>query len=348
MPPTKTLSYKDSGVDINANARWINRIQSAMNATHGPQVLSQPGAFAGLFDISKSTPKNPVLVGCADGVGTKVILGVQTGQITGLGVDLVAMNVNDLITCGAKPLFFLDYLAVNTLDPDALLAIIQGVAEGCKQAACALLGGETAEMPDLYKKGDFDLAGFSVGIVDRDKIIDGTTAAPGDILLALPSSGLHANGFSLVRRVIKSARLKLDKTYDELGETLTDAVMRPTRIYVKPALAAINAYKSKPAVAAMAHITGGGLEENIARAIPKNCDAMIDTQSWTPPPIFNLLQKSGVDRSEMFRVFNMGVGFTFIVKEQNLNRVTTALEEQNQSPFTLGRLKRGKRKVILK
>ncbi len=347
------LSYKDSGVDIDANAVWVDRIQAAMQRTHGPRVLSQAGGFTGLFRLGtggdgKKAYRNPVLVGCADGVGTKVLLGIQAKRLFGLGIDLVAMNVNDLVTCGAEPLFFLDYLAVNKLDSESLLELIEGVSEGCLQAGCALLGGETAEMPDLYRRGDFDLAGFSVGVVDEKRAIDGRSVSPGDVLIGLPSSGVHSNGYSLVRKVIQSKRLRLGKVYEELGETLGEAVLRPTKIYVKSVLAVLGAYASRASVSGMAHVTGGGLDENVARALSKRCDAVVDTSAWSPPPIFAFLESHGVAREEMFRVFNMGIGYVFVAPERNVKRVMGVLEGLGEAPVVIGRVKRGKGRVILR
>ncbi len=345
------LSYKDSGVDIDANTRWVERIQSAMKSTHGPEVIGQAGGFAGLFRLDRvnghRAMKQPVLVGCADGVGTKVLLGIETGRLHGLGIDLVAMNVNDLITCGAKPLFFLDYLAVNRLDADALLQLIEGVADGCRQAGCALLGGETAEMPDLYRAGDFDLAGFSVGLVDSGRALDGSGTSVGDILIGLPSSGVHANGFSLVRKVISANGLSLKKRYDELGETLAEAALKPTRIYVQSVLAVVNGYRSR-VVTAMAHITGGGLKENVARMLNAKCDAVIERGSWKAPPIFGFLQNHGVTRGEMNKVFNMGIGFVMAVRPRYANGVMKRLADAGESPVVIGDACKGNGKVKLR
>ncbi len=351
MVDRQSFSYKDSGVDIDANAVWVKRIQSAMGSTYGPRVLSSAGAFAGMFRLSNGNRgndyKQPVLVGCADGVGTKVLLGIKAKRLFGLGIDLVAMNVNDLITCGAEPLFFLDYLAVNKLDPNALLELIEGIADGCRQADCALLGGETAEMPDLYAKGDFDLAGFSVGVVEQRRTIDGQHVAPGDVLIGLPSSGVHSNGYSLVRRVITANKLNLKKKFDELGETLAEAVLKPTKIYVRDVLGLLSAYRVR-AVTGMAHITGGGLAENVARAIGDGCDAVIEKGSWQPPPIFPFIQKHGVKPAEMFKVFNMGIGFILIVRSRYAAGVMRKLDDSGASPHVVGHVTRGTGKVRLR
>jgi len=349
------LTYKQSGVDVEANTRWVSAIERAMRGTYGPRVLGdRHGGFSGLFRLDydeqlfRRNYKKPVLVGCTDGVGTKVLLALEMGDLSTIGIDLVAMNVNDMITCGAEPLFFLDYLAVHKLKPARLLEIIEGVAVGCREAGCALLGGETAEMPDLYKRGDFDLAGFAVGVVEYRRAIDATRVAPGDIVIGLPSSGVHSNGYSLVRKLIARGRCKLDKHYDPLGETLGEALLRPTRIYVNSVLSIQKRYRVKKIVTAMAHITGGGLIENVARAIPANCDATLNKKSWTPPPVFEFLRKQGTTRAEMFKVFNMGVGFVLIVRPFFAASVMKILRKSGEKPFRLGRVKRGTGKVVLK
>lgn len=375
----KTTTYKDAGVSIAANARWVTQIQSVMRSTHSTRVCSREGAFAGLFRLDfRERPlrrdyKDPVLVGCADGVGTKVLLGIQAKQLRGLGIDLVAMNVNDCLTCGAEPLFFLDYLAVHRLDPDELAEIVAGIADGCRQAGCALLGGETAEMPDLYQRGHLDLAGFSTGVVESNRIIDGHRVTAGDILIGLPSDGIHSNGFTLVRKLIREHRLRLDRCYTELdgepqpsdirdatvrkrkgsskqpgGHTLADMLLKPTRIYVASVLSVLDRYRVKQPVTAMAHITGGGLPENVARILPAGCAAEIDTCSWDTPAVFPFLERLGVGRSEMFNVFNMGIGFVLAVKPTFVAGVTRQLEAADESPIIIGRVKRGRRVVKLK
>ncbi len=350
--PQKTLSYKDSGVDIDSNTRWIDKIQSAMHATHSPRVIGHAGAFAGMFQLHASAGSagrydKPVLVACADGVGTKVLLGIKTGKLDGLGIDLVAMNVNDLITCGAEPLFFLDYVAVHKLEPERLLPIVEGIAEGCRQAGCTLLGGETAEMPDLYRPADFDLAGFAVGVVPQNRIIDKSRVSPGDTIVALPSSGVHSNGFSLVRKLLAARKVRLSQRVDQLGETVADALLRPTTIYVADVQTLLGGARRSTAVTAMAHITGGGLPENVARALGPKCDAVIDTDRWTPPPIFPYLQSLGVDQEEMFRVFNMGVGFVLMVRSRNASGVLRKLEKTGAEPVVIGEVTRGSGNVRL-
>ena len=270
-----------------------------MKRTFGPRVFkTRPGGFAGLFRLDydeqlfRRRYKKPVLVGCTDGVGTKVLIAIKMKRLSTIGIDLVAMNVNDLVTCGAEPLFFLDYLAVSKLEPKALQEVIEGIVAGCVEAGCALLGGETAEMPDLYAKGEFDLAGFAVGVVEHHRVIDGSRVRAGDVLIGLPSSGLHSNGYSLVRKLVAGGRCRLDRHYDEIGETLGESLLRPTRIYVKAAHAVLRAYRVKRVVTGMAHITGGGLVENLARVLPHRCDAVLDRSAWTARPIFEFLRDS--------------------------------------------------------
>ena len=347
-PPPRALSYADAGVSVGANTRWVRSIRSAVQSTYGPRVCDTGGGdFAGLFRLNhdgqlfRRNYKNPVLVGCTDGVGTKVLIAIAMKRLSTIGIDLVAMNVNDLITTGAEPLFFLDYLAVHKLEPAALGDVIEGVAAGCREAGCALLGGETAEMPDLYRRGHFDLAGFAVGAVEHDRVIDGSRVAPGDVLIGLPSSGVHSNGYTLVRRLLESAGCKLTAAYDELGETIGQALLRPTRIYVDAVASVLTAYPKKRVVTGMAHITGGGLRENIARALPPKCDAVIKRTAWNVPPIFDIIRRLGTTRSEMFKVFNMGIGFVFIVRPHFVAGVTRALDRAGESPVTIGTVKRG-------
>ncbi len=348
------FTYAEAGVDVDANTLWVSRIRSAMQSTYGPRVASRHGAFAGLFrldydeELFRKNYRKPVLIGCSDGVGTKVLLAIEAGRLNTIGIDLVAMNVNDLITCGGEPLFFLDYLAVNKLDPQALLVVLEGIAAGCKQARCALLGGETAEMPDLYERGDLDLAGFAVGVVELHRIIDTSLVEPQDVLIGLPSSGVHSNGYTLVRRIIKSSKLKLHRHVESLGESLADALLRPTRIYVDAVHAVLSRYRRKRIVTAMAHITGGGLPENVGRAMPPNCDAVIDTSSWEPPPIFAFLQGFGVERDEMFRVFNMGIGYVFVARPDFVGGVLRHLRRAGEHPVVIGKVRRGAGRVVLR
>ena len=350
--PPRGLTYKAAGVNVHANTRWVAAIESAMKSTYGPRVFKdRHGGFSGLFRLDfeeklfRRNYKRPVLVGCTDGVGTKVLLAIEMNRLNTIGIDLVAMNVNDLITCGAEPLFFLDYLAVHTLDPAHLLEVIEGIAAGCREAGCALLGGETAEMPDLYREGDLDLAGFAVGVVEHQRAIDTRRVEPSDVMIALPSSGVHSNGYTLVRKLVARGGCKLDQYHDELGETLGEALLRPTRIYVSPVQAVLHAYPKKRVVTGMAHITGGGLQENLARALPSDCDAILSKAAWRPPPIFEFLRRLGTTRAEMFKVFNMGVGFVFIVRPFYADGVMQVLEGGGEHPFVIGRIEQGSQRV---
>lgn len=346
------LTYRAAGVDITANDRMVDKIRHALRRTYDPRVLSRHGAFAGLMRIDYSEAllrrnfREPILVSGADGVGSKLLLGLEHGRIRDLGIDLVAMNVNDVLTTGAEPLFFLDYVACHKLDPDLIAEIVTGISDGCTQARCALLGGETAELPDLYQPGHFDLAGFCVGVVDRPRIVDGPKLVePGDVVLGLASSGLHSNGYALARKALASLPKK-GKLPVDLGEPLADAVLRPTRIYVRSISSLLQKYRRKRVVRAMAHITGGGLEGNVPRVIPADCDVVIKKGSWPVPPIIRLVQKAGVAEGEMFRVFNMGIGFVVIVRPMFANSVMTLLMKQGEKVFRIGVIRRGSGRVV--
>lgn len=345
-PKKAALTYKSAGVDISANDEMVDRIRRALRRTYGPRVLSRHNAFAGLMLLDFAEPilrrnyKQPVLVAGADGVGSKLLLGLRHHRIAGLGIDLVAMNVNDVLTCGAEPLFFLDYVACHKLEPARVAEIVGGISDGCLQAGCALLGGETAELPDLYEPEHFDLAGFCVGVVERRRIIDGSTVQPGDVVLGLASSGIHSNGYALVRKAV--ARLpRRGKLPVELGEPLVDALLRPTRIYAQSITALLKKYRRKRIVGAMAHITGGGLEGNLPRVIPKSCDVEIDRTSWPVPPIFRLLASTGIDRREMFRVFNMGIGYVLVVRAAFARSVAAFLKARGETVYRIGVVRRG-------
>lgn len=354
---SKYVSYEEAGVNIDANDEMVGRIQSSLASTYGPRVIALPNGFAGLFRLDsdekqfKKNYKNPVLVACTDGVGSKVQLAAKAKKFDTVGIDLVAMSVNDMLVIGAEPLFFLDYLAVHTLEPAFVADLVQGIAEGCRTADCALIGGETAEMPDTYRKGDFDMAGFAVGVVEKDKIMTANRVQPGDVVLGLRSSGLHSNGYTLARNVcFKRARLKMKDVPDELdGTTVGEALLEPTRIYVRPIVQLLAAYKTKRVVHAMAHITGGGLVGNIPRVLPKDCNAEIKTSSWPVPKIFPFLQKIGpIEKKEMFRVFNMGIGFVLIVAERFADSVTEKLQGLGEKVDRIGTVTRGTGKVVLK
>ncbi len=354
---SKYINYEQSGVSIDANDQMVEQIHSHTASTFGPRVMDLPGGFAGMFRLEydeklfKRNYKNPVLVACTDGVGTKVKLAVKAKKFDTVGIDLVAMSVNDMLVQGAEPLFFLDYLAVNKLEPKVIAQMVKGIAAGCRLSDCALIGGETAEMPDVYRKDDFDMAGFAVGVVERKKIITGQTVEKGDVVLGLASSGLHSNGYSLVRNIcFKKAGLKMTDMPKELGgAVLGDVLLEPTRIYVRSIVKLLGQYKVKKVVHGMAHITGGGLVGNIPRVLPKNCDAMIRKSSWPVPKIFTLLQKRGpVEKDEMFRVFNMGVGFVLIVAEDFANSIAQKLTRYGEKVYRIGRITTGTGKVVLK
>lgn len=316
-------TYKDAGVDLDVYAESMSRLPRLMHRTFSPRVMPSDGGFAGLFRLDfdgKLFARNyrePILVSGTDGVGTKLKIAQQTGRHETVGIDLVAMCVNDLLCTGAEPLFFLDYVAMGRDDPSRLEQIVSGISDGCVAADMSLLGGETAIMPDMYATDDYDLAGFAVGVVERRKLIDGKLISEGDIVLGLAASGLHSNGFSLVRKVIRDAGLGWDDKPEMLGgETIADACLRPTRIYTSAVRAIQSKYRVKQVLHGLAHITGGGIEENLDRILPKTVDAEIEAASWTLPPIFDWLQKTGeVELSEMRRVFNMGIGMAAVVSE---------------------------------
>jgi phosphoribosylformylglycinamidine cyclo-ligase len=353
----KYVSYEQSGVSIDANDRMVEQIYSAVASTFGPRVIELPNAFAGMFRLDydeklfKRNYKNPVLVACTDGVGSKVQLAGLMKKFDTVGIDLVAMSVNDMLVQGAEPLFFLDYLAVHKLEPAFVAELVRGVATGCRQADCALIGGETAEMPDTYAVGDFDMAGFAVGVVERKRIITGRNIARGDVILGLASNGLHSNGYTLVRNIcFKQAKLKATDTPDELGgAALADVLLEPTRVYVRPIVKLLSQYKVKRVVHGMAHITGGGLVGNIPRVLPKDCSAVIKKSSWPVPKVFSFLQARGpVEEDEMFRVFNMGVGFVLIVAEDFANSMARKLARYGEKVYRIGRITTGTGKVVLK
>jgi phosphoribosylformylglycinamidine cyclo-ligase len=354
---SKYVSYDQAGVSIEANDEMVGRIYSSLASTFGPRVIASPNGFAGLFRLDydeklfKKNYRNPVLVACTDGVGSKVQLAAKARKYDTVGIDLVAMSVNDMLVMGAEPLLFLDYLAVHKLEPAVVAELVKGIATGCRDADCALIGGETAEMPDTYRKGDFDLAGFAVGVVEKDKIITGKRVRPGDVILGLRSSGLHSNGYTLARNIcFKRARLKMRSVLDGLdGTTVGEALLTPTRIYVQPIMRLLSKYKVKRVVHAMAHITGGGLVGNVPRVLPRNCNAVIHKSSWPRPKIFPFLQNAGpVEEAEMFRVFNMGIGFVLIVAEDFAEAIARRLIKWGEKVNRIGRITRGTGKVLLK
>jgi len=331
---TQSLSYRDAGVDIDAGDQLVENIKPFAKRTMRPEVLGGLGGFGALVEISKKY-QNPVLVSGTDGVGTKLKLAFEWDIHHTVGIDLVAMSVNDILVQGAEPLFFLDYFACGKLDVARATDVIKGIAEGCEQSGCALIGGETAEMPGMYPEGEYDLAGFAVGVVEKSKVINGRSIRPGDVVLGLASNGAHSNGYSLIRKIIERSNPDLDAEFDG-GQTLRQAVIAPTRLYVKPILAALEKFEIK----GMAHITGGGLTENIPRVLPENCVAQIDAQSWPLPKLFQWLQQAGnVERQEMYRTFNCGIGMVVIVPADQAEAVQAFLAEQGETMYRLGTIR---------
>ena len=327
------LSYKDAGVDIDAGDALIERIKPYAKKTMREGVLNGLGGFGALFEISNKY-QNPVLVSGTDGVGTKLKLAFEWGFHDTVGIDLVAMSVNDILVQGAEPLFFLDYFACGKLDIDTAADVIKGIAQGCEQSNCALIGGETAEMPTMYPDGEYDLAGFAVGAVEKDKIINGSTITAGDVILGLASNGVHSNGFSLVRKVLEVSKADLNMNMG--GVTLQQAISAPTRIYVKPILATLEQINIK----GMAHITGGGLTENVPRVLPEGLQAVIHSNSWTRSPLFQWLQQAGnISDDEMHRVFNCGIGMVVIVSANDADKAREILSAQGETVFTLGEIR---------
>ncbi|WP_144393308.1 phosphoribosylformylglycinamidine cyclo-ligase [Pleionea sediminis] len=338
-----SLSYKDAGVDIDAGNRLVERIKGVAKRTRRPEVMAGLGGFGAMFELPKGY-EEPVLVSGTDGVGTKLRLAMDAGIHDTIGIDLVAMCVNDLIVGGAEPLFFLDYYATGQLDVDIAADVVEGIGKGCELSACALVGGETAEMPGMYEGSDYDLAGFCVGIVEKQKIIDGNKVKSGDHIIGLPSSGPHSNGYSLIRKIIDVNNSDLNQAFE--GTTLGKALLEPTRIYVKPLLEAFKQFD----VHALAHITGGGFWENIPRVLPEKTQATIDTNSWKMPPIFQWLQEQGnVETHEMYRTFNCGVGMIVIVDPSQSDAVIQFLREQGESAFLMGQIdeQQGDQQVVM-
>jgi phosphoribosylformylglycinamidine cyclo-ligase len=322
---TNKASYKNSGVDIEEGNKFVEKIKPIVKSTNNIGVINNIGGFGALFDLKKYNFNDPILVSATDGVGTKLKIANELQKHNSIGIDLVAMCVNDLVVQGAHPLFFLDYLATGKLDNKVAFDVVEGIAEGCKMAGCALIGGETAEMPNMYQKGDYDLAGFAVGAVERDKILPKNNIKDGDVILGLASSGFHSNGFSLVRKIIADNKLKLSDKF--LNKTIGDFLLEPTKIYVKTCLKAIKTGKVK----ALAHITGGGLVENIPRILPKNLQAKINYNSWQMPEIFSFFQKEGnIDQEEMVKVFNCGIGMVIICDEVNSEEIKNVISDEEE------------------
>ena len=339
-----SASYAAAGVNIEAGYEGVRLMKKHVERTFIPGVLSDIGGFGGLFSPPVEGMAEPVLVSGTDGVGTKQRIAQLMGVHDTVGIDCVAMCVNDIICCGAKPLFFLDYIAIGRNEPEKVASLVSGVAEGCVRAGCALIGGETAEHPGTMAPDDYDLAGFSVGIVDRAKIIDHSRMTPGDVIIALPSSGLHSNGFSLVRKVFDVERADLGAYCDELGTTLGKALLEPTKIYVKPLLAALETAD----IRGVSHITGGGFYENIPRAVPDGLCARIDRAAIKIPAVFSLLQRAGdIPERDMFNTYNMGVGMSAVVSKDTADRALEALRAAGEDAYVIGEIVRSEEKVVL-
>jgi len=332
-------TYRQAGVDIDAGDEFVRRITPIVRSTFRPEVLTDLGGFGGLFRFQASKYTDPVLVSGTDGVGTKLKVAFLMNRHDTVGIDLVAMCVNDVAVSGAEPLFFLDYFATGKLAVATAEAVVRGIAEGCRQAGCALIGGETAEMPSFYPEGEYDLAGFAVGVVDRPKLIDGSTIHPGDVLIGLASTGLHSNGYSLARRVLlEDAGYAIDSRLPELERPLGEVLLTPTRIYAKQILALAAEHPIK----GIAHITGGGLTENLPRVFPKGCRAKIQRGAWPVPPIFAVLQAAGhVETEEMYRVFNMGIGLVLITAPENVKKVIARAKELGDEAYQIGEMTAG-------
>ena len=346
MPESKSehrgpISYRQSGVDIDAGNALVEAIKPLAKATRRPGADADLGGFGALFDLKRAGFKDPILVAANDGVGTKLKIAIETGRHGTIGIDLVAMCVNDLLAQGAEPLFFLDYFATGKLDVEVARSVVAGIAEGCRQAGCALIGGETAEMPGMYAGHDYDLAGFAVGAVERGEVLPRSDIAAGDVLIGLPSSGVHSNGYSLVRRLVAEERLAWDASAPfDSARTLAEALLEPTRIYVKPVLKAV---RETGAVKALAHITGGGLSENVPRVLPDGIAAHIDLGSWQAPAVFGWLKAaSKLDAAEMLRTFNCGVGLVLVVAREGAEAAMRALAAAGEAPVRIGETEQGR------
>lgn len=343
-PADDHLTYRSSGVDIEAGEEAVRLIKKDAESTYIPGVLGSLGSFAGLYELPKGL-ENPVLVTATDGVGTKLLLAQDTGRLDTVGIDLVAMSANDVLTIGARPILFLDYVAVGRLVPAQMAQIVAGVAEGCRQAGCALVGGEMAEMPGLYEPGEFDVAGFCVGIGERDKLVDGTTVAEGDVVLGLASSGFHSNGYSLVRKVLDMNGIGLDDRFPYFDETIADTLLKPTRIYARSVLQLL---EQGITIGAMAHITGGGMIGNLSRVIPDGLSARLHFTNWPIPPMFRAIQHLGdVSEEEMFSTFNMGIGYVLVVPARMAAHAVRLLVEAGEEAAYLGEIAPGTVKVAL-
>ena len=349
------MTYKDAGVDVAKGAQFADSIYGMMQRTFGGRVIENRGGFAGLFCLDynrkllRRNYRNPVLVASTDSVGTKLKLAFMTGRHDSVGIDLVAMSVNDILVVGAEPLFFLDCLSTSKLKPEVLQQAVKGIAAACREADCALLGGETAELPDFYARGEYDMVGFVVGVVQKRKLITGKKVRPGDVVIGLPSSGLHSNGYSLARKLIfEQEKMKPGDSLSRFGidRTVAEELMEPTRIYVRPVRNVLRHYKVKQVIRGMAHITGGGLLENVPRMLPRNCAVELHAGAWQRPKIFDLLQKLGdVPDEEMYRTFNMGIGLALVVPPYFEHSILAKFRRQGENPVTIGRVVQGDRQV---
>ncbi len=345
----KKLTYKDAGVDLELYNKAMEKIPGLLARTFTPRVIPLPGGFAGLFQLDFDCPifarryRNPVLVACSDGVGTKLKVASMLRRHDTVGIDLVAMNVNDALCCGAEPLFFLDYIALPKDDPEWLHAILSGIVKGCQMAHCALLGGETAILPDTYQPGDYDLAGFCVGVVEREDLITGSLITPGDLVIGLASSGLHSNGYSLARKVVfEHAGLSVFDFVPELGETVGEALLRPTTIYVAAVRSVLRYYRVKTVIHGIAHVTGGGIFDNLRRILPTSVDIVLKRNSWPIPPVFTWLQRLGeIDEGEMFRVFNMGIGLILVASAYYADSIRHQLAQRGIQSWIIGQAHAG-------
>jgi len=337
-PDRKGLNYRDSGVDIDAGNSFVERIKFSVKRTRRPGVMGGIGGFGALFELPLDRYKHPVLVSGTDGVGTKLKLAGLLDRHDTIGIDLVAMCVNDIVVAGAEPLFFLDYFATDKLNVDQAVAVVEGIADGCCQAGCALSGGETAEMPGMYAPGDYDLAGFAVGIVEKSSMQSSERVETGDVLLGLASSGPHSNGYSLIRKVLESTGDDVHSTLDGCNTSLADALLAPTKIYVKSILSLLGSVQ----VSAISHITGGGITENLPRVLPNGVNAEISLASWQRPAVFNWLQGGGnIDAAEMLRTFNYGIGMIVAVRQQDVKAAIVSLEKSGETVFTIGNIVAG-------
>jgi len=332
----KTFSYKDSGVDIEKGDSFVQAIKSMVEATFRPEVMTKIGGFAGCVSLNLERYKKPILVSSTDGVGTKLKIAFLMDRHDTVGIDLVAMCVNDIVVSGARPLFLLDYFATSRLDQEKAIQVVSGIAKGCVEAECSLIGGETAEMPGFYTEGEYDLAGFAVGIAEDAQLIDGSSVTVGDRLIGIASSGLHSNGYSLVRKVIlEHHRMDLGKRVEEIGEVLGEELLRPTRIYVKTVLNLVRDFK----IGGIAHITGGGITGNLPRVIPSGCKAVVHKGTWEVPPIFPFLKEKGnIPEDEMFKTFNNGIGMILIVKSKEAGEILERLHSMGEKAFLIGEI----------